>query len=253
MILRGQIFWGVATLSCALVSMRPSVAWAEDEASLRQRVQRLYGEGLELYQEGRFRDAVGRFEDAHALVADPRLMYNIARSYEGAGDVDRGTLRYFRCINDPKTDDALRARALERVQALEQARQRHEWFDRPPQTSLESSRTARRENASPSSWLGTSKWLSAGLGLGLLGGGGALLAVNGANESGPSRGAETAGLALLSAGGVLAVMSAVLFVIDGGRTTSSGTRTGRLRGDVSVAMGLAPGRGGGTLLLVTPF
>lgn len=74
--------------------------------------------GRKAYQEGRYKDAVDAFLDAHREVPSPELSFNAALAYEKLGD-KAGALRFFReyLRQQPKASD--RERVAARIGQLE--------------------------------------------------------------------------------------------------------------------------------------
>jgi tetratricopeptide (TPR) repeat protein len=86
---------------CALLSLASQPAAAEpsaDSASAQQqkiRAKAKYEQGVELYRNARYADAVRLFLEADALSPSAALSFNIARAYEKLAD-DAATLRWYR-------------------------------------------------------------------------------------------------------------------------------------------------------------
>lgn len=121
------------TLRARLLAIRTSVllwvglslcggatVYAQD-APLSRFEQRVK-DALTHYKEGAFLEAAEDFEAAHALEAQPELVYNIARSYEKALAQDEAIAAYERFVNLPGTTAALRTKALDALTALRKER-----------------------------------------------------------------------------------------------------------------------------------
>jgi tetratricopeptide (TPR) repeat protein len=67
----------------------------EPEAVAKARAQLLFEKGVTAYREGRFYDAVDIFLETNRLYPDPKLSYNVGKSFEGLGN-QPGALRYYR-------------------------------------------------------------------------------------------------------------------------------------------------------------
>ncbi len=66
----------------------------------------LYRQGTKAYDEGRFQDAADLLTRAYALRAEPILLFNLARAYEGLGAVDKAIDAYKRYLaRDPDASD----------------------------------------------------------------------------------------------------------------------------------------------------
>ena len=262
----------------ALPVGRLALAQEQDESEA-ERAQELYLEGMTLYRAGKYRLAVGRFDEAYRLLRDPRLIYNMARSYEATGNIAAATPRYLQCIEDPATDDELRQKALKRLRLIESTRAQGTAMAANIRDPLNPSVTRAHGPPDRSGWLGVSKWLVGGLGLGLLGGGAALWGLGRGdvaelNESRTPEGQvstlsrvqaaelaanaekrQTAGLVLIGAGAAAAVTSVILFVLDGkagaarvGDHRAKGA-SGAHRGELTVV----PSKDGGALVFTETF
>lgn len=84
----------------------------------KARAQILFAKGLKAYHEGRYKDAINSFLQAHHLFPSPVLSFNTARAYEKMSD-DAGALRFYRAYlrQAPKARD--RAKVQKRVGQLE--------------------------------------------------------------------------------------------------------------------------------------
>jgi tetratricopeptide (TPR) repeat protein len=87
-------------LGAALVLAAPRAALADDTASGRDadhknQAQAKYEQGVELYRNQRYADAIQLFLAADALWPSAALSFNIARAYEKLAD-DAATLRWYR-------------------------------------------------------------------------------------------------------------------------------------------------------------
>ncbi|MBN1206001.1 MAG: hypothetical protein JXB05_13875 [Myxococcaceae bacterium] len=87
-------------LSMALVLGAPA-AWAQKGAKSPAALAR---EGERLYNAGRYREAAEVLKKAQAAQPNPKLIYNIARSYEQAGDL-REALSYYQQYVGTRTEE----------------------------------------------------------------------------------------------------------------------------------------------------
>lgn len=91
------------------------------DASAQARAQAHYEQGKVAYREQRFKDAIGHFLAADAVVPSPALPFNVARAYEKLGESARA-LEYYRIYlhrgPDPKNEQQIRARVDEIEMAL---------------------------------------------------------------------------------------------------------------------------------------
>src|SRR5690606_35346285 len=122
--------WVRATAVLAFALTLVTRAGATEDAD-RKRALELFKESKQLYQEGRFRDAIERLEQAYALAPEPVLLYNLGRAFESSGELERAIDAYRRYLDEePNAPDrgAISARidTLERQlkerQALERQR-----------------------------------------------------------------------------------------------------------------------------------
>lgn len=74
---------------------------------------------MEDYNQGRFRDAISKLEKAYRLKPEPVLLYNLARAYEGVGDLEHavGAYRAF-LVAEPSIED--RGAIEQRILTLDQ-------------------------------------------------------------------------------------------------------------------------------------
>ena len=277
----GRSILGSGLLSALVWSSSSAVAAEEEPSpSTADRAQRLYLEGVTLYRDGKYRAAAAQFARAYQLFADPRLIYNIARSYEATGELEEAMRRYRRCIDDPKATPELQQKALRRVRLILRVQQRSAAApeEPPPSAPVGSVRVPGPDGPSRPGWVHRSKWIAGAAALGLLGGGAALLALGLSDEGRVDeartadgevsaltrvqaaeliRQAETkqtAGVVLLSVGAALATVSVVLFAVDGVPSGASAAKPAPDRGpQPRLTFGVAPLAGGGALLLSKRF
>lgn len=158
--------WVRATAVLAFALTLVTRAGATEDAD-RKRALELFKESKQLYQEGRFRDAIERLEQAYALAPEPVLLYNLGRAFESSGELERAIDAYRRYLDEePNAPDrgAISARidTLERQlkerQALE--RQREAQSKQPPTTPVREPAPAEPEPEPASIW----PWLTVGAG-----------------------------------------------------------------------------------------
>lgn len=92
----------------------PSPAVEAEERSRR---------GVELYQEGRYAEAISEMLAAYQLVADPGLLYNIGRIYQQMGEVELALDYLTRFVKEPGADPGRVQKALGHIKALREAQQ----------------------------------------------------------------------------------------------------------------------------------
>jgi tetratricopeptide (TPR) repeat protein len=66
----------------------------------------LYKDSTKAYQEDRFQDAVNLLTEAYSLQQEPVILFNLARAYEGLGDLESAVESYSRYLErEPTTPD----------------------------------------------------------------------------------------------------------------------------------------------------
>jgi tetratricopeptide (TPR) repeat protein len=113
----------VLALACVLLPARSALADDANTAAPRPdeakaRAQVLFERGITAYKEGRFKDAIDAFLDAHREYPSPTLSFNAARAYEKMGD-NAGALRFYREYLRQSPNASDKGRVDERVADLE--------------------------------------------------------------------------------------------------------------------------------------
>ncbi|MBL9025906.1 MAG: tetratricopeptide repeat protein [Myxococcales bacterium] len=102
-------------LSLNVIPTRVALAGPSDEAKAGQ----LFDKAEAEYQAGHFREAIDLLLEAQRLAPDAVLHYNLARAYEGLGELDPALASYRAYLEaDPKTKD--RGAVEARIKTLEQ-------------------------------------------------------------------------------------------------------------------------------------
>ena len=96
----------------------PPAAVGTAPASNDDEAQRLADQAVAAYEKGDYPNAATLFKQAHALRADPTLLYNLAKIYEKMNDPQQAVEYYRRYLVADSTDAKLRARAETRVRVL---------------------------------------------------------------------------------------------------------------------------------------
>ena len=83
----------------------PSLAQSKPAGSAsaqsnQARAAELFKKASESYRQGRFQEAVTQLEEARTLDPQPVLTYNLARAYEGLGDLPKAADAYERYLHD---------------------------------------------------------------------------------------------------------------------------------------------------------
>lgn len=121
----------VAGLAMVLLGASPGGALAQsDEAppeeTARQRGVRLFQEAAAHYRAGRFRVAVELLRESHELHPEPVVLFNLARSLEGLGELDEALDAYARFL-EAAPDAPDRGAVEARIQTLDRlVRERRE-------------------------------------------------------------------------------------------------------------------------------
>ena len=122
---RGTI--GIGILALGLAWGEPAVAAEDGSASVAipdveaARAVALNEEGAALYAAHDYRRAVEKFIQAHAIDADPNLLFNIASCYEKLGDADAAMEKYRDFLAAPAADAEGRQRAEKAIDVLSHA------------------------------------------------------------------------------------------------------------------------------------
>ncbi len=135
-----------------------------------KKAAKLFDQAESEYQAGRFREAIALLLEAQRLAPDAVLHYNLARAYEGLGELDNALASYRAYLQaDPSTKDRgaveARIKTLEQLKADREAPPPKEPGPEPPPKDQPPP-----EPASPS----VAPWVIAGIGALGLGAGGVL-------------------------------------------------------------------------------
>jgi tetratricopeptide (TPR) repeat protein len=132
----GVVMAGVSCASIAGAQALPLAGPVEITAADRQRAAVLFDRSAIAYREGRYEDAIVMLREAHDVSAEPILLYNLGRAYEGLRDEESALAAYRRFLEtiDPADAEARAESAepsartvraavvrLERVIAIQQA------------------------------------------------------------------------------------------------------------------------------------
>jgi tetratricopeptide (TPR) repeat protein len=225
-----------AVLATALLVARPSAG--DDDAA--QRALRLFDESAVHYRAGRFERAIQLLEEAYALTGKPVLLFNLAKAYEGKGDLAKAIGAYQRYLRDAERvpdRGAIEARVATLQQQLEARRELLADVEAERRRAAEAERqraaeAARRRPPSPV------PWVLAGAGAGGL----AVAAALGAAASGKEDDAQAEPVhidaaALLDEADTLALGANVALAV-GGALVVGGVTWGII--DLSTRGGAAP-------------
>jgi tetratricopeptide (TPR) repeat protein len=226
----------------------------EGASSAQEEVDQLHTEGLVLYRAGKHRPALAKFEEAYRKFPDPTILFNVAKCLEALGEVDRAIATYRSVSNQPGADADLVNRAKTRMEVLENAKLRSrtepiaDEAPLPPAVAPEEKPAAAVSTEVGGSWMTVGKWTFLGVGAAAAIAGGVLFGLGhgqhaevqeAIDTTGPSgiasltqaeaqsllsAGTEkkNLGYGLMGAGTASVVVSALLFVFDGGEDTTVG-------------------------------
>jgi tetratricopeptide (TPR) repeat protein len=108
--------WIVAlALVTATAVLVPDSAQAQDETD--DRAKEMYQNGADLYNEGRYEEAIVAWEEAYRLSNRPKILFNIANAYERMGDIQKALDQLFRYKIYAKADE--REQIERRIRMLE--------------------------------------------------------------------------------------------------------------------------------------
>jgi len=94
-------FVGVVTLCLCL-----GAPWGVAAEKRAEKLARLVLEADRLYKNGRYHESAERLKEAYALEPNPRLLYNIARAYDQAGELTEALDYYQQYVGVPEGNDA---------------------------------------------------------------------------------------------------------------------------------------------------
>ena len=80
----------------------PRASAAEPPGGGAERAAKLFEEGAAEYRAGRFDRAIELLGQAYDLAGEPVLLFNLAKEYEGKGDLDKAIDAYERYLRDAK-------------------------------------------------------------------------------------------------------------------------------------------------------
>ena len=78
---------------CALAA--PRTSYADERAEAR----RHFRAGIELVSQRRFTEAINEFEEANRILPNANVLFNIARAYADAGQLDRAIEYYLATVD----------------------------------------------------------------------------------------------------------------------------------------------------------
>jgi hypothetical protein len=111
--MRGKTL-AVAALAAALATTRPAVA----DNRVTGEAQELVKQGAAQYQEGDYARAAATLQQAYALKPAPRLLFNIARALEKAGNSSDSLTYYERYLESGETESDLVRKSQDAVDRL---------------------------------------------------------------------------------------------------------------------------------------
>ncbi len=226
-----------------------------EESSEEREMLRLSAEGVSLYKNARYREAIERFEKAFEIVQDANLLFNLGRCHQSLGQFEEAIAYYQRFIAQPGISDSDRSRAAKRIESLRAKLNARQVREPPPEDAEKNTRGASAPPPRVKAGMSTQRILA----WSFIGGGGAALLLGGI-FGGLALGAESdfeaattvtdkestrdqiktrALVADLGIGVGLAAVTTgvVLFFLEGPRKTRQET-------EISIAPRLGPGEAG---------
>lgn len=112
----------VAALALCLVVVAPASAAPPPSPGDRANAQALNNKAIDLYQAGRFEEAAVNFERAYLLAGDPDVLWNLARSLQRNGQLEKAK-GYFEelVLKFPGFDPTRREKAYGHIKTIEAA------------------------------------------------------------------------------------------------------------------------------------
>ncbi len=237
----------------------PSIALADKPApkggasTTPSRGAELFKKSVEAYRRGDFKEAIELLNEAYSIDPQPVLLYNLARAYDGAGDLDNAIATYERYLREePNAPDkgaiegkltTLKKQRDER----EAAKQKKEEPKPPPPPERPPPPPPRERSVLP--------YVVAGAGVVGIGAGAVLgIMATGKNDDASAEPVQQKSMDLKDSADGLATGSTVMFIVGGLLVAAGATwwvldspgsgATGSTR---NVRIGLGPGYVGGTL------
>jgi tetratricopeptide (TPR) repeat protein len=119
--------------------------------SSRAQAASLVRQAQKLYQRGKYHDAAETLEKADALAPDPRLVFNIARAYDQAGELEKALDAYQRYVGSPQGTDATLLKrsslAIDRLRGLIDQKEKAKAADEAAQRQLQEQADAAKRRA----------------------------------------------------------------------------------------------------------
>jgi hypothetical protein len=127
-----------ALLACGVAHAQPAPQ-PEPESPALAEARRLYAEGDEHYRAGRYTLAAERFVKAYELSGKPALLFNLANTYERAGDYEKAAHYLRMYLNGGEVHDPAAVKA--RLQRLELTVLEKKKADAAPPTAPQPAKT----------------------------------------------------------------------------------------------------------------
>ncbi|MCR9162387.1 MAG: hypothetical protein ACE37F_31675 [Nannocystaceae bacterium] len=116
-------------LCAASLAAGPALAHAQPEDAASSDVtpaqdseaERLSDQAVEAFNDKRYEESIGLFEQAYALNSNPNYLFNIGRVYEEKGDLEQAVVHYQKFVAQPGVDLESREAATERLRVLREA------------------------------------------------------------------------------------------------------------------------------------
>jgi len=220
------VLWGA--LALVMLAALTGRASASGPSSADRRAMELFEQSSERYNAGRFQEAVDLLKQAYALRSDPVLLYNLARAYEGLGDLDHAMAAYADFLRaQPNAED--RGAIETRIATLRSQIEQRAALKREREAAQRERREAEeRAREAPARSPSVVPWIVTGVGAAALATGAVLGAVSAArhaaaieapqteidDDQSQARHFATAANVLFASGGALAVAGVVWGIVD---------------------------------------
>jgi tetratricopeptide (TPR) repeat protein len=161
-----------------LVTARASAQPADPRAGAAPNPERLFEESAQHYRAGRFDKAIELLQEAHRLSGEPVLLFNLAKAYEGRGDLEAAIAAYERYLRDAR-DIPDRGAIARRIETLRAAVATRRALERDVEAQRLRAEKAMRERPGPR----PAPWIIAGVGAAGVAAGGILGALAKSKEA----------------------------------------------------------------------
>jgi tetratricopeptide (TPR) repeat protein len=114
------LFVGMVGTSSAVLSAQSKPGHASSVDTDGKGVEKVINEAIELFQAGRYKLSIEKFQQAYEVVEDANILFNIARCYHILGDKDNAIEYYNRFMYHPDVSEDSKERAKKYLEELRQ-------------------------------------------------------------------------------------------------------------------------------------